>query len=429
MYIQQAFAYYIEASKISKSEFRRIRLVSIYVFLTGFVYFEPSFAEIFFVLTILFLLLSIKLYKRIILKFEKRISLKFEKRISLKFNKRIAFTTIILIISEIVSLFRGNLFGYLDLQSILRFTLIDFYLILLFLIFGSVIKQIKNQELLIHSAMKWWSIAAFINILGCFMAILIGQTDFLGVNLISFGIRFQGFFKDPNVLGPFLTIPALYWFDKYLKNYKKNWLYLVISLFIMAGIVLSFSRAAWLNIFFSVLILLFLNFKKINLRKYFRIFVFLFVIFILLIFILQTNITILGFNLSDFFINRLGLQSYDQDRFEAQRTFIKGLENAPLFGVGPGNYEQLSEGYATHSLYFRTLGEKGIFGLSVLAFLVIISLKNFWKIRKEYAFLLAGFIGNLINSIFIDSWHWRHLWILFVFGFALQKVSSKRNKV
>ena len=129
------------------------------------------------------------------------------------------------------------------------------------------------------------------------------------------------------------------------------------------------------------------------------------------------------------FISRLGLQSYDQDRFEFQRAFIRGLENAPLFGIGPGNYGKLTEGYATHSLYFRTLGEKGIFGLFVLALLVIISLKNFWKIRKEYAFLFAGFIGNLINSIFIDTWHWRHLWILFVFGFALQKFGNRRNEV
>jgi len=148
-----------------------------------------------------------------------------------------------------------------------------------------------------------------------------------------------------------------------------------------------------------------------------------------LFFIFQTNITILGVNLSKFFINRLGLQSYDLGRFEAQRAFSIGLENAPLFGIGPGNYEQLSEGVAAHSLYFRILGEKGIFGLIVLAFLVIISLINFWKIRKEYAFLFAGFTGTLINSIFIDTWHWRHLWILFVFGVALQKSTNGRNEV
>jgi len=407
LYIQQTTIQNIERSEIKKSELRKVRVVSIYVFLSGFVYFEPSFAEIFFVLTIPFLLLSIR------------------------FDQRITFVTMILFISESVSLFRGNLFGWLDLQYIFRYTLIDFYLILLFLIFGSVVKQIKNQELLITSAMKLWTVAAFINILGCLVASLTGQTTFLGTNMLMYGIRFKGFFKDTNVLGPFLTIPALFWFEKYLKNYKKNWLYLVISLFIMMGIVLTFSRAAWLNIFFSVLILLFLNLKKINLRNYFRIFAFLFVIFILLMFILESNITILGYNLSDFFINRLGLQSYDQDRFEAQRAFIKGLENAPFFGIGPGNYRQLSEGYDTHSLYFRTLGEKGIFGLFVLALLVIISLKNFWKIRKEYAFLLAGFIGNLINSIFVDTWHWRHLWILFVFGFALQKfgMNDRKSKI
>lgn len=93
-------------------------------------------------------------------------------------------------------------------------------------------------------------------------------------------------------------------------------------------------------------------------------FVFLFVVFISLLFILQSNIIILGYNLSDFFVSRLGLQNYDQDRFEARRSFIKVLENAPLFGRGPGNYEQLSERYAAHSLYFRTLGKKRILDYS-----------------------------------------------------------------
>jgi hypothetical protein len=161
LFIQQNTVQNIERSKIKKSELTKVRVVSIYVFLSGFVYFEPSFAEIFFVLTIPFLLLSTK------------------------FDKRITLITMILFISEALSLFRGNLLGWFDLQYILRYTLIDFYLILLFLIFGSVIKQIKNQELLIYLSMKWWTIAAFINIFACFFAIVTVVTNLRRTSIIN----------------------------------------------------------------------------------------------------------------------------------------------------------------------------------------------------------------------------------------------------
>ncbi len=73
------------------------------------------------------------------------------------------------------------------------------------------------------------------------------------------------------------------------------------------------------------------------------------------------------------------------------------------------------------------LGEKGIFGFFLLVVILLVSLKNFWKIRKSYAFLFTGFMGTLINSLFIDSWHWRHLWILFAIGFSLTNIEKDKN--
>lgn len=391
-------------SEINKKELRKIRIISIYAFLSGFVFFEPSFAEIFFILTVPLLLFSIK------------------------FDYKTTIFTTILLISVTTSFLRGNSIGWFNLNYSIRYTVIDFYLILLFLVFISVIKQIKNKNSLINSLMRWWTLSAFINIFACFFAIVTGVTNLGGASVISFGIRFQGFFKDPNVLGPFLTIPAVFWFEKYLKNKKRNILYLAISIILMVGVVMTFSRAAWLNIFFTVFGLILMHINKINLRNYLRIFSFVLLVLLLLIFLIETNIEIFGYQLSNFFRSRLRLQSYDQDRFEAQKAFIKGIEKAPFFGIGPGNYSLLSQGYATHSLYLRMFGEKGIFGFFLLLVIILVSLKNFWKIRKSYAFLFAGFMGTVINSLFIDSWHWRHLWILFVLGFVFNsKTLNKRS--
>lgn len=403
MYLQKAVITTKNISEINKKELRKIRIISIYAFLSGFVYFEPSLSEFFFVLSFPFLLLSIK-YD----------------------FKTIIFSTI-LIISLIASFFNGNLIGWFDLSYSIRYTVIDFYLILLFLIFVSVTKKIVDNFFLIESIMKWWTIASLINIFMCFFAIVTGIKNFGGAEIISFGIRFQGFFKDPNVLGPFLTIPAAFWFEKYLKNKKRNILYLAISIILMVGVVMTFSRAAWLNIFFTVFGLILMHINKINLRNYLRIFSFVLLVLLLLIFLIETNIEIFGYQLSNFFRSRLRLQSYDQDRFEAQRSFTKGIEIAPFLGVGPGNYSLLSEGFATHNLYFRNIGEKGLFGLLTLLILLFVVLKNFWRIRKSYAFLFTGFMGTLINSLFIDSWHWRHLWILFAIGFSLTNIEKTKN--
>ncbi len=182
---------------------------------------------------------------------------------------------------------------------------------------------------------------------------------------------------------------------------------------------MTFSRAAWLNIFFAIFILLLLNVRKVSVKNWFRIISFVFLIMLLLALLIISDAEIFGY--------RLGLQSYDQDRFEARNAFIKGIEKAPFFGIGHGNYSLLSQGYATHSLYFRMLGEKGIFRFFLLFVMILVSLKTFWKIRKSYAFLFTGFMGTLINSLFIDSWHWRHLWILFAIGFSLTNIKKREN--
>lgn len=404
MYLQKAIITTKNISEINKKELRNVRIISIYAFLSGFVYFEPSLSEFFFVLSFPFLLLSIK-YD----------------------FKTIIFSTI-LIISLIASFFNGNLIGWFDLSYSIRYTVIDFYLILLFLIFVSVTKKIVDNFFLIESIMKWWTIASLINIFMCFFAIVTGIKNFGGAEIISFGIRFQGFFKDPNVLGPFLTLPAAFWFEKYLKSQRKSILYLFISIILMLGVVMTFSRAGWLNIFFAIFILLLINVRKVSVKNYFRMISFVFLIMLLLALLIISDAEIFGYRLGEFFLMRLGLQSYDQDRFEVQKAFFKGIEKAPFFGIGPGNYSLLSQGYATHSLYLRMFGEKGIFGFFLLLVIILVSLKNFWKIRKSYAFLFTGFMGTLINSLFIDSWHWRHIWVLFVLGFVFNsKTLNKRS--
>ena len=125
MYLQKAVIKTKNISEINKKELRKIRIISIYTFLSGFVFFEPSFAEIFFILTVPLLLFSIK------------------------FDYKTTILTTILFISITTSFLRGNSIGWFNLNYSIRYTVIDFYLILLFLVFISVIKEIIKKIYLI----------------------------------------------------------------------------------------------------------------------------------------------------------------------------------------------------------------------------------------------------------------------------------------
>uniref|UniRef100_A0A7V4KFL6 Uncharacterized protein n=1 Tax=Fervidobacterium pennivorans TaxID=93466 RepID=A0A7V4KFL6_FERPE len=92
--------------------------------------------------------------------------------------------------------------------------------------------------------------------------------------------------------------------------------------------------------------------------------------------------SLLGISLKDFILARLGLQSYDVGRFEAQRKFVHILSSAnAFFGIGPGNYELYSR-MATHSLYARYIGERGLFGFSLFVMFWVIVLKKLLKSRS-----------------------------------------------
>jgi len=138
------------------------------------------------------------------------------------------------------------------------------------------------------------------------------------------------------------------------------------------------------------------------------------VLFALFFFTLAgANIKILGYDLRLFFMQRLGLQSYDADRFASQQNFIEMLRDNPLFGIGPGNYEVYTN-YSAHSTYARLFGERGLIGFVIFIIVVLLALKKAYERSK---FLSFSLLGILLNSFVVDTFHWRHLWLLLAFSF------------
>jgi O-antigen ligase len=121
---------------------------------------------------------------------------------------------------------------------------------------------------------------------------------------------------------------------------------------------------------------------------------------------------------AEFLGERARLQTYDEERFAGQESALELVASHP-FGIGPGQYEDVV-GIAAHSTYIRALGEQGVLGLITVVTLFIVTLlmaaRNAVLGRGTYgigsAALFAAWCGILANSAFVDTLHWRHLWLL-----------------
>lgn len=226
--------------------------------------------------------------------------------------------------------------------------------------------------------------------------------------------RIKGLFKDPNVFGPFLVPPALYalWRIGKAEGSKKTLLMWIIVFLLMAtGVLLSYSRAAWGQFILAIgLYFLLINDQSTKKLK---------TLFILLVILVPTLIyLVMATEVGDLFFDRIGIQGYDEDRFGQQKTSLEYMVSHPL-GFGPGQSE-IFLSQSTHNLFIRLISENGILGLIFFSLFYLATLMRsvyMTKItNKQYKgffiILTVSLIGILFNSLFVDTLHWRHLWLL-----------------
>lgn len=261
------------------------------------------------------------------------------------------------------------------------------------------------------------------------IALLLVGFGYLGIGssaemFLGFNIRAVGFFKDPNVFGPFLIPMVILLLDEILWPRFITGLYpvkLLGVLVLSAGVILSFSRAAWVNFAVSLLAYLILTVKDKDWSK-----VISFAVPTLLGLLVVTVPFIEWEGLRGFLKERLSLQDYDWYRFARQLGGINaGLTH--LRGVGPGMW------FNAHSLYVRALAEQGILGFSALLLFLVTLSKGIFRcarqeIDKPYGLsakaLLASLAGLLVNSFVIDTIHWRHFWLILALSWAVSSVKT-----
>ena len=119
-----------------------------------------------------------------------------------------------------------------------------------------------------------------------------------------------------------------------------------------------------------------------------------------------------------FIDQRAHFQRYDVQRFGAQLSGIEYAVQYPL-GIGPGQFDVVSP-ISAHSTYVRAFAEEGVPGFATLLALLLGTLlfatRNAVRGTNTYgigsAALLGAWVGILANSLFVDTLHWRHLWLV-----------------
>jgi O-antigen ligase len=230
------------------------------------------------------------------------------------------------------------------------------------------------------------------------------------------GTRATGLFEDPNVFGPFLIPAALILLQEILDPRllrSSRAMKVAMFLILTGGVLFSYSRAAWVNYAVSVVCLLgILAVRRGGGRRALA------VLAVLVVAGLSVAGTLAVTGSVGFLQERARLQSYDVERFGAQRTGLELAERYPV-GIGPGQFDVVVP-VSTHSTYVRALAEQGLLGLLVITALflatLVFAVRNATLGRDSYgigsAALLAAWIGLLINSFVVDTLHWRHLWFV-----------------
>jgi len=242
-----------------------------------------------------------------------------------------------------------------------------------------------------------------------------------GHDLLTLYERARGTFKDPNVLGAFLILPALLALQGIVTARFGQALRSTIVLGVIAfAILLAFSRAAWGGLILTsafMLTLMVLTSRSRGERTR--------IVIVTAVAVLAGVLVIallLSFDsISDLFRQRASFdQSYDEGRFGRFGRHILGAEMALdlPFGIGPLQFHRYFP-EDTHNSYLNAFMSGGwISGVCypALVFLTVILgfrhafVRTPWQ--RTYLAIFAAFLGTVGEGFVIDSDHWRHFWMM-----------------
>jgi hypothetical protein len=242
-----------------------------------------------------------------------------------------------------------------------------------------------------------------------------------GHDLLTLYERARGTFKDPNVLGAFLILPALFALQSVVSDNLAKASRNAIAFVIMAlAILLAFSRAAWgglaITAAFMLAMMMLTSRTPAQRTRIVIISVAAVVLLVLLVAVLLSFDSI-----ADMFRQRASFdQSYDEGRFGRFGRHILGAQMALElpFGIGPLQFHNYFP-EDTHNSYLNAFMSGGwLSGICypvLIAVTVIVGFRHAltpvpWQ--RAYLAIFAAFLGTAGEAFVIDTDHWRHFWMM-----------------
>src|SRR4051794_17013056 len=305
----------------------------------------------------------------------------------------------------------------LDKAEIANWILTSWYMAVTVIFFAMVVSEdtAARLDLLRRGLIVGSLIAAAAGIAGYFNLVPAGH------DLLTLYDRARGTFKDPNVLGAFLVLPALFVLqsvvsDRLGKSFRSTIAFGIMSL----AILLAFSRAAWGGLIVtSAFMLALMVLTSQSQAKRSRIIVMAVVAVIIAAALVAV---LLSFDsIAEMFKQRASFdQSYDEGRFGRFGRHILGAEMALdlPFGIGPLQFNRYFP-EDTHNSYLNAFMSGGwLSGICYPALVVVTSALGFRYIfvrvpwQRTYLAIFAAFLGTVGEGFIIDTDHWRHFWMM-----------------
>lgn len=258
-------------------------------------------------------------------------------------------------------------------------------------------------------------ICSLFGILGYFGAIP-------GASMFTLYDRAKGLFKDPNVFGPFLVLPLVTLTRSVLTDKLTRSIWRIPAILILlAGVFLSFSRAAWGMAALALIVVTLLAFIS-ETRQIRRMQMLGALAIGVLAIALLIAVAISIPAIQDIFVQRFKLvQDYDSARLGRFERHIIGfflIQEHPL-GIGPFQFG-IAMGEDEHNMWlkgFTVYGWLGGFAYITLAiWTLVISTPLVFRRRPWTPFIqsvYAVYLGHLMIHNVIDNDHWRHLFLIY----------------
>jgi O-antigen ligase len=233
--------------------------------------------------------------------------------------------------------------------------------------------------------------------------------------------RARGTFNDPNVLGAFLVLPGLLLFRRILTGRASEVIGSgTLLLAILAGLFLSFSRAAWGQFVFSALVVMAIGFVTTRSMSQ-RVRIILVAGLGALVVVLFIAALLSIPQVADVFGERASLdQSYDVGHFGRFGRYLLGADlglERP-FGIGPLQFWRFF-GEDPHNTYlnaFMSGGWLSGFAYLTLTAITLVNATRFLRAptpwQPTYQVIYAAFLGVAAESAIIDIDHWRHYFLI-----------------